>query len=246
MEDWAFLYRVAREMGLQLTMTGFLPSMIGSLGTKTEPVNLDMESEPTHDDILEIMARQGRISLDVVKQHPHGAMYPDPPSFVGAAEPGWQGRLELGNVDMMRDLSNFIDAPPLPPGADYDFRLICRRLNHVHNSVANVPETNQGRYYSPAFVHPDDLAALSVEAGERVELFNDPGVIVAVTEADPGMRRGVISMSHAFGLLDNAAERNDPLRRGSSTNWLTTDATGDPYTGQPLMTNIPVGLRRIS
>jgi anaerobic selenocysteine-containing dehydrogenase len=238
-EEWQFFYRLAKEMGLALTLTG---RMVGN----TAPIELDMNEPPDSDDILQMLARSGRVPLAEVRRHDGGALFPDPSVRVAPQDPGWTGRLDMGNPTLRAALGKF--AYPARPGQpQLPFRLVPRRAHHVHNSSCNVPATNRGRPYNPAFLAPDDVTALGISAEDLIEIYNSNGAIIAVAELDPGLRRGVVSMSHCFGDVDLSAERSDPLRHGASTNWLTSnDETYDTYTGQPLMSNVPVGVRRAS
>jgi formate dehydrogenase major subunit len=59
-------------------------------------------------------------------------------------------------------------------------------------------------------IHPDDLAAISANAGERLRITSRRGSIIAVARIDPGMQRGSIFMAFCFqeaaaNLLTNEA-----------------------------------------
>jgi anaerobic selenocysteine-containing dehydrogenase len=236
-EEWKFFYELAKEMGIQ-------PALAGRMVGTASRIELDLSPPPTSDDVLALLSRSGRVSLADVKQHDGGALFPEPAVHVAPQDPGWTGRLEFADSSMLTALAGF--ARPDPPGEHVPpFRLVPRRAHHVHNSSCNVQATNRGRPYNPAFLAPDDAARLGLSAGDLIEIWNGNGAIIAVAEIDPGLRNGVVSMSHCFGDLDLAAERAAPLRNGAATNWLTSnDEAYDAYTGQPLMSNVPVDVRR--
>ena len=99
----------------------------------------------------------------------------------------------------------------------------------------------RGRSYNPAFMHPDDLARLGVEAGDVVEIRSEYDAITGVAEADADLRPGVVSMSHGFG--GNPGEDEDPRVDGANTNrLLRTDVEFDRYTGIPRMGALPVAV----
>lgn len=235
-DDWEFFYLLAREMGLPLQLANVL-------FMEAPPMSLDMTSQPSQDELFELLTTGSRVPLEEVKRHPHGALFPDPPVVVQPADEGWHGRLELADAEMLSDLGRVAltdDANDLHP-----FRLIARRMQHVHNSTFNVVETNRGRAYNPAFMHPADMTALQLEGGDLVDITSSHGCIRGVVETDAGLRPGTVSMSHCFGDLDLESESVDPFRVGSSTNWLIpNDQNFDRYTGQPRMTNVPVDVRR--
>jgi anaerobic selenocysteine-containing dehydrogenase len=112
-------------------------------------------------------------------------------------------------------------------------------MDHVRNSSVNVASTHRGRPYNPAFLHPDDLAAHGLRPGEAVRLVAARDQITCVVDADPSLRRGLVSMAHAFGGLPEEDGRFREL--GSSTSRLLVDDAGfERYSGQPRMSAVPV------
>jgi hypothetical protein len=62
-----------------------------------------------------------------------------------------------------------------------------------------------------------------------------------VVKASDKVRRGIVSMAHAYGDAD--ASKADVRTRGSSTNRLVSEVVDyDPITGQSLQSAIPVKL----
>ena len=118
-----------------------------------------------------------------------------------------------------------------------------RRVREVQNTMYRHLEAIRKRLPdNPAWVHPDDLAALGVLSGEAVEIRSAHGCIVARAEADETLRRGVVSITHGFGGLGT---RDDPNDGGVNVNRLTS-ATVDrePINAMPRLTALPVRLRR--
>jgi anaerobic selenocysteine-containing dehydrogenase len=240
-EEWEFFWGVAQRMGLQLSVTKLVFWPI-------EPLLLDMEVRPATDELLECLAQGSRIPLDEVKRHPHGALFPDPPQVVAPREPGWTGRLDVGNPDMMRDLQDIAAAVGSARGDtttsdDGDLRLIPRRVQHAYNSSHRDPATNHGKPYNPAFIHPNDVSRLGLVSGDIVEISSARASILAVVEVDATLREGLVSMTHCFGSLPD--EDNRLLEIGSNTaRLLDNDVNYQPYSGQPRMSNVPVSVRK--
>jgi anaerobic selenocysteine-containing dehydrogenase len=92
-------------------------------------------------------------------------------------------------------------------------------------------------------MNPDDLRELGLAPGDAVEITSGHAAILGVVEAEAELRRGVVSMPHAFGDLP---ERDAELRSiGSNTGRLMPVADDyDPYTGIPRMSDVPVNVRR--
>jgi anaerobic selenocysteine-containing dehydrogenase len=225
-EEWEFFYGLAQRLGLSLRMKAPFSFIPGSPG----PVDIDMVNKPTTDHLLDLLTAGSRVPLDELRQRPGNNLYPDPTAIVAEKEAGWEGRLDVGNIELMTDLALLAEQPSTDH-APFTFRLLSRRLMHVLNSSHNIEATNRGRAHNVAFCHPHDLAGLGINEGALVEITSEQSSIVAVVGIDNGLRPGDISLAHAFGV--------------SPTNRLLSVSTRyDRYSGQPLMSNVPVQLRR--
>ena len=94
-----------------------------------------------------------------------------------------------------------------------------------------------------AHMHPDDLSELSVADDDVVEISSAHASVLGVVKASADIKRGVISMAHAFGAQGDDA---DSVRaHGASTNRLVSDEVAyDRITGQCRQSAIPVRVRR--
>ncbi|GIX21018.1 MAG: hypothetical protein KatS3mg120_2694 [Erythrobacter sp.] len=124
----------------------------------------------------------------------------------------------------------------------FDFRLISRRSKSRFNSIGHPLKNLQARATTnPAYIHPDDIAALGLEEGGIVAISSPHATIYGVVKASDKLRRGIVSMAHAYGDAD--AGKHDVRTRGSSTNRLVSEVVDyDPITGQSLQSAIPVRL----
>jgi anaerobic selenocysteine-containing dehydrogenase len=241
-DEWRFYYGLAQRMGLQL-------SIGGQMFTTITPQPLDMVVPPTADEVLEMVCQGSRVPLAEVKRHPRGAEFPEPAVVVAEKDPGWTGRLELGNADMMSDLAAYGARQPGDVAADVpttgQLRMICRRMTHVRNSSCNDLATNKGRSYNPAFMHSEDLARLGLQPGDVVRISSARSEILGIADVDDTLRPGLLSMAHSFGA---GPERDDEFREiGSNTSRLLFDDRDvERYTGQPVMSNILVDVTRVA
>jgi anaerobic selenocysteine-containing dehydrogenase len=241
LEEWEFFYGLAKRMGQGMSLYPLRPES-GVLREKRGTVEVDMVNKPSSDELLAMLTEGSRIPLDEVKKHPHGAVFDGEPVLTAAKEPGWEGRLELADATMLRELEE-IRAETIDRAAEeavFPFRLVSRRLPNAYNSSGrDLPSFTRKRTYNPAFMNPEDLDALGLEPGAVVRIASNHAAILGVVEAEPELRRGVVSMSHAFG---DAPDRDgDFMKIGSSTGRLMNAALDyDPYSGIPRMSAIPV------
>jgi len=235
-EEWEFFYGLAQRMGLQLDIRG---------------QKLDMQMKPTSDELIEMLCARGRVPLEEVKRYPLGHVFDDPPVLVKPSDPGWPHRLDVGATEMMQELAQvreeaFFDHAGYTAEPAYSHRLVSRRMHNFYNSSGQHLERLTREYsYNPAFMNPADLEALGFSPGETVEIRSADGAIMGIVEAAPDVRTGVVSMAHAWG---GAPSEDSQLRTiGSNTGRLTSNAGAlDPRSGQPLMSAIPVNLRKLS
>jgi anaerobic selenocysteine-containing dehydrogenase len=90
-----------------------------------------------------------------------------------------------------------------------------------------------------------DLAALDLATGDEVEIESPHGVIRAIVAADGDLRAGTVSMMFGFG----GPPQDDGRVREIGSNLarlLSTTDFYDPYSGQPLMSNVPIRIRAVT
>jgi anaerobic selenocysteine-containing dehydrogenase len=242
-EDWQLYYRIARRLSLPLNLIKTFGRRGGPVEAPMEIVALDMEHEPTTDDLFEAMCAGSSISLDEVKRYPHGHVFDElAERRVAPSEPTCRARLDVGNATMIEQLDAVSAVVRGPVDGSCPFVLIGRRENRVINSFGrSAPGLMRGRSHNPAFMHPADLEALSIAPGDAVVIRSEHDEINALAAADADLRRGVVSMSHGFGR--NPGEAEDPATDGANTNRLIrADGDFDRITGMPRMGAIPVSV----
>ncbi|TAL00740.1 MAG: nitrate reductase, partial [Rhodospirillaceae bacterium] len=212
-------------------------------------VDMDMETTPTDDDFLRIMARNGSVPFDELKQSALGGrLYDLPPKYVAPAGEK-AGRFAVMPDDVAGEVRAFLEtrgaAAVLAEETEFGFRLISRRAREVSNtSCRDFPSARARMPYNPLCIHPDDLVRLGMEDGDRAEVVSDNGRIPAIVKADATLKRGVVSMTHGFGGMPG--EKTDYVTQGSSVSpliSLTRDC--EPLQAMPRMSGVPVRIEAV-
>jgi anaerobic selenocysteine-containing dehydrogenase len=241
-EEWQFFHGLAKRMDFDLIFGvhyGF-----GAF-KEAPPVQIPVgrNDTPTTEEIYAGICAKARIPLDEVRKHPHGQLFPCN-ELVQEKDADCRDRLEVSNPYMMNELAQVLayDFAADQGDAAYPFRLIPRRSNNFHNSSGTqLRKLHRGKRYNPAFMHPEDLAELGLQAGDRITLRSRHDHIPSIVEADASVRRKVIAMHHAFGGL--VGEDHKYLEQGSNVGRLVPDDVQyDPISGIPRMGNIPVSV----
>jgi anaerobic selenocysteine-containing dehydrogenase len=239
---WEVFYGLAGRMGLQFVV----PPRVAESGLERGPtaeVVLDMENKPSNLELLAQLTANANIPLTKVLEAKGDHVFPDPIP-VGPRDPDCTARLDVGNIDMMDELGEVV-REDFWADEEYPFRLTCRRNFKIFNSSGrDLPSFLKGRQlYNPAFMHPEDMADLCVDAGDMVEIRSRYGVIPGIAQPDDTLRRGLVSMFHGYGALPGEAQNVREV--GSCVNLLVSaEDRCEPVSGMPLMSAIPLQVRR--
>ena len=225
-DEYEMIWHIARHLGVQLNLAG-------------GPVPVD--ACPDKQTFLDLMtagclvppSQVRRDSVDgapVIYDHLHPVVQP--------ADPGQAHRFDLAAGDMPGQLQRYGNDQARVAG--FDFRLISRRSKTRFNSIGHpLQKLREKTTTNPAYIHPDDLARLALKEGDIVEIASAHATIHGVAKASDKVRRGLVSMAHAYG--DSEAGKHNVREMGASTNRLTSDEVDfDPITGQALQSAIPV------
>jgi len=245
-EDWEFFYGVARELGLQLTACTGRMRIEGDPPMRFFP--LDMENRPTTDELFEMLTTDARIPLSEVKKYEAGHVFEVEDAVVLPRDPDDEGFLELGDAVMIGQLAHAA-SDAVEGDSAFPFRLVNRRQADTLNSQGrDQAKLCRERPHNPLHIHPDDMAALEVEAGTLVTITSRRATIYAFAVPEVELRRGVVSMSHAYGIdvgeLDPESKEGapQPYSMGGHTGALASADLDyiEPFTGIPRMSAIPV------
>jgi anaerobic selenocysteine-containing dehydrogenase len=225
-DEYQMMWYLAKHLGLTLTLTGG---------------EVPMDKCPDKQSFLDLMTVGCLVSPSQVRRDSKGGaavIYDDLHPLVGPADPAEVNRFDLAAGGMPTELLGYAEERPVREG--YAFKLISRRSKTRFNSIGHPLKALQAKTTTnPAYIHPDDMAELSLKEGDIVEISSRHASIHGVVKPSDKVRRGLVSMAHAYG--DSEAGKHDVREKGASTNRLTSDEVDfDPITGQALQSAIPV------
>ena len=240
-EEWQVFHRMAARLGLPLhikTSAHLDPAQAAADATTVEP-GAEIDSR----DVWRMLLRGSPVPADEIMTATEGRMFDRPTVVVQPKPEGWATKLDIGSPVAIAELDEIAANPPVPDA--YPLRLISRRLKEVLNSCWHENAAAQRRWpYNPAFMNPADMASQNLAEGDVIEIESGRASIRGVVATAPDVRRGCISMTHAWGAEPGAENGADPLTSGANTGRLTAiDQAFDPRTGIPLMSAIPVRVR---
>jgi len=244
-DEWEAMFDIARHLGLQLRVRDWSfadPGLSLEHGT-----DLDMSRTLTLDEVWQVITRNAPVPFAEVKRlGGAGHVFDRPPVTVEAKPADWVGRLDIGNADLLTELGGVLVERDAETLAAFPLRLISRRLHDVTNSSWHDAPTIRARVAgNGAYMNPLDIAAGGFEAGDIARIVSPHAHISGILRADPNVRRGCVSMSHAWGGNPGDGDDDDPSLHGANTGRLTSvERDYDRYTGIPRMSTIPVRLER--
>ena len=230
--DWFVFWSIAKRLGKTIIYNGIKP--------------LDMETPPKCDDLIELILTGAPVTLDELKAHPSGLDVEIGGERVQPAQPE-AGRFDLMPADVADELARFLAAEPVPgrfarDGKTFTHLLCTRRMRDLFNSNGRHLRTVRKRTpYNPAYMHPDDLAALGISEGDRVELVSAHGRTVAIAGVDAAIKPGVVSIAHGWGAPPGSNE--DPANSGTAVNALIdNDRNFEAVNAMPHMSAVPINV----
>ncbi len=213
------------------------------------PVEAQLTDEPLTDhDVIDHVFGNARLSMSEWRKN-RGVIHEDKRIVVVEGDPD-AGKFAVAPADVLEELAevrNERRGADIFQGFDleeFPYRLIGRRLKHALNSLGSeLPGLAKVATTNYAYVHPDDLIDLESSPGDLIEITSNRATVTGVAEADPGIKRGVIAMSHSWGGLSLTDEKVRDI--GTPTNRLVDSENGtDRITGLPVMSAIPVRVQR--
>jgi anaerobic selenocysteine-containing dehydrogenase len=221
-------WSIAKRLGIQMTYYG---------------VPLDMETPPSDDTFLSLLASRGNVPYEELKRLNGRGRFFEVPDVRVLPPSGAGGRFEVMPGDVAEEIRAFARTPGVAgsvAAGDYPLRLIPRRIRETTNtSCRHFPSARKRVPYNPLAAHPADLARIGLSDGAECWLVSEHGRVPAIAKADDTLKPGVVSMTHGFGWV--AGEEFDYRELGSSTSLLISlDKDCEPLQAMPLMSGVPV------
>ena len=233
-EDWYPYWALAKRLNLNMSFFG-------------RELELNRNSPPTTDEMLAIRLANSQVSLEQLQAeletHPGGRIYDPQSALVQPARPEADGRFDVMPDDVAEELRRFGEEMASGRGSKvFSYVMISRRMNRVMNSIGTqLTKTLKLDPYNPAYMHPEELLALKISPGDRVEITSEHGRIFTYAAADETVRPGVVSIAHCWGGLPGDGGP------GANTNLLiASDKHVEPVNAMPRMSAVPINVRAAS
>ncbi len=250
-EEYAFFHAMAKAMDKPLSVKSWSLMLDPAAAEANRTVIAPEADTPSPVEAWDAALNKAPVSVAEALRIPeaHKGYAPEERSGAEIAPKpdDWAEKLAVGESLIIEEIDRYAerlgdDAAARGP-ASFPYRMISRRLNNVLNSSWHEEPMQRGRTpHHPAYVNPEDLDALGLADGERIEIESARGAIQCVAYAAPDVRPGCLSVPHAWGT--NPDENEDPLGAGGNTGRLSAnDVDYDPVTGIPIMSAIPVRVR---
>ncbi|MFC4253404.1 molybdopterin-containing oxidoreductase family protein [Sinimarinibacterium flocculans] len=236
-DDWFFFWGVAARMGIGLTLKYW--SYGSDYAALPGGLDLGTDQPPDAETMIRHLCENSRAPFETLRNHPEGVRPQFEAEFVQpAADNG--ARLQLCPPDIAAELQALLRETP---DTRYQYQLSCRRILEAMNSAyRDAPRTLRRHPVNWAWMNADNMADEGIADGATIEIASEHGRILGIARADPGLRRGVVSMTHLYGSL---APATDPhAQRGSHTGQLTSlQRDLEPINFMPRFSGVPVNLR---
>jgi anaerobic selenocysteine-containing dehydrogenase len=239
-DDWEFFWGLARRMGRPLAIKK--PTFGAAHGQIVAPeLVLSLDEKPQTEELVRWMCSQNILNYEQLMAQPEGVLLQDS-AFIQPAQDDDGPRLNLCPSDVAGELAQLREDHPI--NAAFPFRLTSRRqLESMNSAYSNASKTRLRYPVNPAFMNPQDMEEGGLSNGDVVEISSEHGTVIATVQRDPGLRRGVVSMSHGWGAVDSTTDPEGEM--GAFVGHLVSiEKDLQPYNFMPLQSAIPIAVRR--
>ncbi|HEY7137825.1 MAG TPA: molybdopterin-dependent oxidoreductase [Acidimicrobiia bacterium] len=189
----------------------------------------------------------GRLTLEVLEQHPHGVDLGPLQQRVPEVLRTPSGRIELAPKPIARDAARLrasLDRS-LEDGA---MVLVGRRDLRSNNSwMHNLEVLVKGKERCTMHIHPDDAARLGLDDRGRARVTSAAGSVDVPVEVTDAVMQGVVSIPHGWGHRSDGAKTTVASRfAGVNVNLLSDARIVDPLSGNAVLNGIPVRVEPLS
>lgn len=232
-EEWELFWELGKRLGLDLSVN-------------QQP--LDMVNKPSKYSVLEMMTTGSRVPLEEIYSRDGGHVYDVPDVIVQPADPATRGHMDLFPAGLAEELQAAAQEADnsllLKTDGDFPYLLISRRMKNNYNSTG--PELSflaAKSTTNPAYINPEDLAAMNIDDGEIITIRSARGEIPAVAQGSPDIKRGVVSMAHCWGAAPGGTGDDKVRQIGANTNRLINNLDHpEKYSGMARQSAIAVKL----
>ncbi|WP_022961957.1 molybdopterin oxidoreductase family protein [Halopseudomonas pelagia] len=207
-----------------------------------QPPRQTMAPEMMVDAALRSGPYKDRLSLAVLKEHPHGIdLGPLKPNLLPRLQTASK-QIECAPQAMLDDLQRFADDSQEMRPKQGELRLIGRRHVRSNNSwMHNYQRLVKGKARDQLLMHPDDLAHRGLSDGQQVVVRSRVGEVTVAVVASDEMLAGVVSLPHGWGHNRKGVEQDvATAHAGVSANDLTDERFLDPVTGNAALNGVTV------
>ncbi|MCP3981779.1 MAG: molybdopterin-dependent oxidoreductase [bacterium] len=148
------------------------------------------------------------------------------------------GRIHLAISEMLEELQSLRHTAP--PNGEYPFVLLAgERRSYNANQIYRNPEWRKIDPNGAMRMHPEDARELGLTQDDRATCSSATGSVEVSVDLDDGLRRGVVSLPHGYGMR----YRGGPPQ-GPQINRITASASCDPLAKTPYHKHVPVRIER--
>jgi anaerobic selenocysteine-containing dehydrogenase len=187
-------------------------------------------------------AREGGLSLAVLRREPHGVQLGPPGHMLPGVLATRSEMIELAPARFVEELATIIkEAGPVRDDR-FPFLLVGRRNLRSNNSwMHNVGSLMRGRGQCTLLLNAKDAARLDVAEGSLVRVSSATGEVEATAEVTEDIGPGVVSLPHGWGHTDPATRLSVAAATpGVNSNLLGDARLVDRISGNSVGSGIPV------
>ncbi len=195
-----------------------------------------------------ILRATGQGGFSKLAGETHGRLRPPhgPGTFLGERVLTDDGKMDLAPDDLRRRAEDVLEASFAHEMGHRGLKLITRRSITTHNSWTHNHEPFVRERTNHLYMHPDDMRARDLEAGDLVDVTSATASVRLPVRALADLMPSVVALPHGWGHQHAKGMRTASATRGVNVNLLAADGPDriNPISGMARLTGIPVEVEK--
>ncbi|MFD0847286.1 molybdopterin-containing oxidoreductase family protein [Sphingosinicella xenopeptidilytica] len=194
------------------------------------------DAPPSTEDAVRWMVSQGKLTYEALRDSEQGILIEADLPVIKAPKEDDGARLDLCPTDVADEIAAVFEQGGITQGG---YRLTVRRmLDTLNSAFVEASQTRQRYRINPTFMNPEDMAAEGLNGGDAVRITSSHGSVIGYVKQDKGLARGVVSITHGWGKVD---QNEDPLSLlGTFSGHLVSPDIRESINFMPWQSGIPV------
>lgn len=233
---WGLARRLGRKLVVRKPSYGVDYAAAPAIG-----IEFGEDTPPSTEDAVRWMVSQGKCTYEELLEREQGIFVNSDLPIISSPNADDGARLNLCPPDVIGEIAGVLEQNNFAQGG---YRLAVRRmLDTLNSAFVEASQTRERYRINPTFMNPQDMVDEGLKGGDAVTITSSHGSVIGYVSSDKGLSRGVISITHGWGKVDQKEDLQSRL--GTFSGHLISPNMRESINFMPWQSGIPVTVKLI-